>query len=100
MTTVFSNPEKPFTFKPLADLPKEYGQHAEALKEKMAIIDDDVYCDNPTLIDALKKSVKDLIKMQNIMGYFGNGPVYKPIHAGFMASFIVQDGEEKKNLLY
>ena len=100
MTTVFSNPDKPFVLKPLADLPSEYAEHAEALKDKMAIIDDNVYCDNQELLKSLDKATRDLIKMQNMIGFFGNGPVYKPIHAAYMAAFIVQNGEEKKNLLY
>ena len=100
MTTVFSNPDKPFVLKPLADLPSEYTEHAEALKDKMAIIDNNVYCDNQELLKSLGKATRDLIKIQNKIGLFGNGPVYKPIHAAYMAAFIVQNGEEKKNLLY
>lgn len=97
---VFSNPNKPFTFKPLADLPEKYGEYAEALKDRMAIIDDVVYCDNQALIATLAKAIMSMLEVQEIIGFSAKGPVNKPRHAAFIASFIVQDGKIEKNVLY
>jgi len=106
MVTVkpFTN-SKPFKFESLNALPREYNAYKQKLQDKLAIIDDTVYCDNIDIqahaFEALHRSYKiqEKLNKNRMEESIPAEPInHKSLELAYMASFIVIDGEIKKQL--
>jgi len=97
----FLNPNRPFVIHHLSEFPEFYAEYKEALENenRMAIIEDDIYCDNKELIDNYYDAFRSLVKMQFKVGSPYDPWVFKPLQASYLASFIVQNGIIVKNHL-
>ena len=97
----FLNPNRPFIVHHLSEFPALYSEYKEALENenRMAIIDDDIYCDNKELIDNYYDAFQSLVKLQFKVCTPYDPVVLKPIQTSYLASFIVQNGSIVKNQL-